>query len=43
MRQAADQIRSQFADRLKEDTNVGIGISASDKKMRLLAADIDRR
>lgn len=43
MRQAADQIRSQFAVRLKEDTNVGIGISASDKKMRLLAADIDRQ
>ena len=43
MRQAADQLRAEFAARLKEDTNVGIDISTSDKKMRLLASDIHRQ
>lgn len=43
MRRAADELRETFADRLKSDTNVGISISTSDKKMRRLAADMDRQ
>ena len=43
MRRAADELRETFADRLKSDTNVGISISTSDKKMRQLAADMDRQ
>lgn len=43
MRRAADELRETFADRLKNDTNVGISISTSDKKMRQLAADMDRQ
>lgn len=43
MRRAADELRETFADRLKSDTNVGISISTSDKKMRHLAADMDRQ
>lgn len=43
MRRAADDLRETFADRLKSDTNVGISISTSDKKMRHLAADMDRQ
>ena len=43
MRQAADQLRSEFAARLKADTNVGIDLLTSDKKMRLLAADMNRQ
>lgn len=43
MRRAADELRKTFADRLKSDTNVGISISTSDKKMRRLAADMDRQ
>lgn len=43
MRRAADELRKTFADRLKSDTNVGISISTSDKKMRHLAADMDRQ
>lgn len=42
MRQAAEDLRREFAERLREDTNVGIDISCSDKKIRALAADIDR-
>ena len=38
---AADELRETFADRLKNDTNVGIVISTSDKKLRRLAADMD--
>lgn len=41
IRRAADELRETFAERLKSDTNVGIVISTSDKKMRSLAADID--
>jgi len=40
---AADEIRSEFAARLTEDTNVGIDITTSDRRMRRLAADIDRQ
>lgn len=43
MRRAADELRETFADRLKSDTNVGISISTPDKKMRRLAADMDRQ
>ena len=43
LRKAADELREEFADRLQEDTNVGIDISTSDKKMRTLAADMDRQ
>lgn len=43
MRRAADELREAFADRLKSDTNVGISVSTSDKKMRHLAADMDRQ
>ncbi|SHH86559.1 hypothetical protein SAMN02745823_01259 [Sporobacter termitidis DSM 10068] len=42
-RQAADEIRAEFAARLATDTNVGIDITSSDRKMRRLAADIDRQ
>lgn len=43
IRRAADELRETFAERLKSDTNVGIAISTSDKKMRSLAADMDRQ
>lgn len=39
---AADEIRREFTARRISDTNVGIDLSSSDKRMRLLAADIDR-
>lgn len=38
-----DELCSQFSIRLKEDTNVGIDISTNDKKIRQLAADMDRQ
>ena len=43
LRKAADELREEFAARLQEDTNVGMDISTSDKKMRTLAADMDRQ
>lgn len=43
MRRAADELREAFADRLKTDTNVGIVISSSDKKLRSLAADMEQQ
>ena len=43
MRKAADELRLEFAARLKEDTNVGIDLSTSDKKMNLLAVDMNRQ
>lgn len=43
IRRSADELRESFADRLKSDTNVGIIISTSDKKMKSLAADMDRQ
>lgn len=38
---ACDELRTEFAARLLEDTNVGIDISCADRKMRKLAADLD--
>ncbi len=43
LRRAAEELRVEFAARLREDTNVGIDISTSDTKMRALAADMDRQ
>lgn len=43
IRKAADELRLELSERMKTETNVGIDISASDKKMRALAADIDRQ
>lgn len=43
IRRSADELRESFADRLKSDTNVGIIISTSDKKMKSLAADMERQ
>lgn len=43
LRRGADELREEFAARLREDTNVGIDISTSDAKMRALAADMDRQ
>lgn len=43
LRRAAEELREEFAARLREDTNVGIDISTSDAKMRALAADMDRQ
>lgn len=43
MRRAAEELSKDFAGRLREDTNVGIDISCSDKKIRALAAGIDRQ
>lgn len=37
MRQAAEDLRREFAERLREDTNVGIDISCSDKKNKSLS------
>lgn len=41
--QALDEIRAQFAERMEGDTNVGICISSSDKKINALAAGFDRQ
>ena len=41
IRRAAEQLRLEFSRRLREDTNVGIDISTSDKAMRRLAADLN--
>lgn len=43
LHRAADELRQEFASRLKDDTNVGIDLSVRDRHMRLLAADIDRQ
>jgi signal transduction histidine kinase len=43
LRKAADEIRTEFAARLASDTNVGIDITTADRKMRQLAADVDRQ
>ncbi len=40
---SVDEIRTQLAERIKTDTNVGIDITCSDKKIRSLAADLDRQ
>lgn len=38
-----EEIYQQFAARLSEDTNVGIDVSTSDKKLRKLASEIDKQ
>lgn len=43
IRRSADELRESFADSLNSDTNVRISISTSDKKMKSLAADMDRQ
>ena len=43
MRRAADEICAEVDSRLGRDTNVGIDITISDDKMRLLAAEMDRQ
>ena len=40
---AADELRTEFESRLREDSNVGIDLSTSDRKMKQLAADLDRQ
>lgn len=42
---SVDEIRMQMAERtqMDADTNVGIDVSSSDKKLRQLAADLDRQ
>lgn len=43
LHRAADELRREFGKRILQDTNVGIDISSSDKKMRQLAADLDQQ
>lgn len=43
LRKAADELRYGFAEKLTADTNVEIDLSSNDKKMRLLAADMNRQ
>lgn len=43
LHRAADELRREFGERIAQDTNVGIDLSSSDKKMRQLAADLDRQ
>ncbi len=43
LHKATEEIRTEFAARLTADTNTGIDITTSDRKMRQLAADIDRQ
>lgn len=43
MRRAADEICQEIDARLGRDTNVGIDLTISDDKMRLLAAEMDRQ
>ncbi len=40
---AAEELRREFGERISQDTNVGIDISSPDKKMKQLAADMDRQ
>ncbi len=42
LRRAAREIRREFADRLRTETNTLIDISGRDREMRQLAADINR-
>lgn len=43
LRKSADELRREFAARLKEDTNVGIDLTTGDRHMKQLAADMDRQ
>lgn len=40
---AADELRQEFAERIGTDTNVGIDLSVRDRRMRRLAADMDKQ
>lgn len=42
LRRAAGEIGAAFSARLDEDTNVGIDVSTADRRMRRLAADMDK-
>ena len=43
LHRAADEIRTEFSARLSSDTNTGVDIACGDRRMRLLAADINRQ
>lgn len=43
MRREIDGIRESFAAKLSQDTNVGLDISSGDRRLRELAADLDRQ
>ncbi|MEA5004295.1 MAG: HAMP domain-containing sensor histidine kinase [Christensenella sp.] len=43
LRRAAGEIGAAFCARLDEDSNVGIDVSTADRRMRCLAAEIDRQ
>ncbi len=43
IRRSVDEIRMQLARRMQTDTNTGIDVSCSDKKVLQLAADLDRQ
>lgn len=43
LHKSMDELRLEFAARLAEDTNVGIDLSTNDKKMKRLAADVNRQ
>lgn len=43
LHRAADELRQEFAERIGTDTNVGIDLSVRDRRMRLLAADMDQQ
>lgn len=43
LHRAADEIRTELAARLSTDTNVGLDLSCGDRRMRQLAAELDRQ
>lgn len=43
LRRAAKEIRTELADRLSSDTNVGLDLSCGDRSMRQLAAELDQQ
>lgn len=43
LRRGADELREQFAQRLTNDTNVGVDLTTGDRHLRALAADMDRQ
>ena len=43
LRRAANELRAQLDRRLSEDTNVGLDLATGDRRMRALAADLDRQ
>lgn len=42
LHQAADELRQTFAEKIKTDSNTGISLSTRDRKMLLLAAELDQ-